>query len=76
MPKREQNYIADNIELEKGIAKNRALLENLFSLFVAINTKIPIFILGKPGCSKSLSFYYFAELNCPQGANFFTYCRN
>ena len=55
IPEREENFIADNVELEKGIAKNRALLENLFSLFVAINTKIPIFIVGKPGCSKSLS---------------------
>ena len=55
IPEKEENFIADNVELEKGIAKNRALLENLFSLFVSINTKIPIFILGKPGCSKSLS---------------------
>ena len=55
IPEKEENFIADNVELETGIAKNRALLENLFSLFVAINTKIPIFIIGKPGCSKSLS---------------------
>ena len=55
IPEREENFIADNVELEKGIAKNRALLENLFSLFVTINTKTPIYILGKPGCSKSLS---------------------
>ena len=55
LPELEENFIADNVELEKGIAKNRALLENLFTIFVAINTKIPIFILGKPGCSKSLS---------------------
>ena len=55
VPQNEEHFIADNVELEKGIAKNRALLENLFSLFVAINTKVPIFILGKPGCSKSLS---------------------
>ena len=55
VPKLEENFIADNVELEKGIAKNRALLENLFSLFVAINAKVPIFIIGKPGCSKSLS---------------------
>jgi len=27
---------------------------NIFSLFVAINTKIPIFIIGKSGCGKSL----------------------
>ena len=55
LPNKEQLYIINNIELEKGIAKNRALLDNIFSLFVAINNKIPIFIVGKPGCSKSLS---------------------
>ena len=55
IPEREELYIANNIELGKGIAKNRALLDNIFSLFVAINNKVPIFIVGKPGCSKSLS---------------------
>ena len=55
-PKKIQNIIADSVELEKGIARNRALLENLFSIFVCLNTKIPLFIVGKPGSSKSLSF--------------------
>ena len=55
IPKEEEKYVVNNIELEKGIAKNRALLDNVFSLFVAINNKVPIFIVGKPGCSKSLS---------------------
>ena len=54
-PKQIQNIIADSVDLEKGIAKNRALLENLFSIFVCLNTKIPLFIIGKPGSSKSLS---------------------
>jgi hypothetical protein len=52
---KEKKYLIKNINLEKGISKNRGLLENLFSLFVAINNEVPIFILGKPGCSKSLS---------------------
>ena len=47
--------LVDEIEIEKGIAKNRALLENLFALFICINNKIPLFLCGKPGCSKSLS---------------------
>ena len=55
LPLKEERFIVNNIKLDKGIAKNRALLENLFSLFVAINSKVPIFIVGKPGCSKSLS---------------------
>ncbi len=50
-----QNKIVEDFEIEKGIAKNRILLENLFALFVCINNKIPIIICGKPGCSKSLS---------------------
>ena len=55
LPLKEEQYILENMQIDKGIAKNKALLENVFSLFVAINTKIPIFIVGKPGCSKSLS---------------------
>ena len=51
-----ENYIADNMNLSKGIAKNRALLDNIFTLFVCLNAKIPIFICGKAGCSKTLSF--------------------
>jgi len=54
-PKRIQNIIATEVDLEEGIAKNKALLENLFAIFVCLNTKIPLFIIGKPGCSKSLS---------------------
>ena len=56
LPLEEEKFIVNNIKLDKGIAKNRALLENIFSLFVGINSKVPIFIVGKPGCSKSLSF--------------------
>ena len=55
IPLKEELYIANNIELGNDIAKNRALIDNLFSLFVAINNKVPLFIVGKPGCSKSLS---------------------
>ena len=55
IPKKEQEYISNNIEMKEGIAKNRALLENIFALFVCVNAKVPLFIVGKPGCSKSLS---------------------
>ena len=34
----EQEYIIKNIEIKEGIAKNDALKENLFILFVCINT--------------------------------------
>jgi hypothetical protein len=55
IPLKEEKFIVENIQLEKGIAKNTALLDNIFSLFVSIINKVPIFIVGKPGCSKSLS---------------------
>ncbi|CAG2207748.1 RNF213 [Mytilus edulis] len=42
-------------ELPPGTALNTALQENVFMLLVCILNKIPIFLVGKPGCSKSLS---------------------
>jgi len=51
-----ENVLANNIILDKGIAKNRALLDSLFSMFVCLNNKIPIFIYGKERYSSSLSF--------------------
>ena len=51
----EEKFILSQIELSNGIAQNRPLRDNIFLLFVAINQCIPIFILGKPGCSKTLS---------------------
>ena len=62
VPELEMNYVAQNIleskeneSLSKGIAKNRALLENLFSLYFCTVNKIPLIICGKPGSTKSLS---------------------
>ena len=51
----EEKFILAQIELDDGIAENRPLRDNIFLLFVAINLFIPIFIVGKPGCSKTLS---------------------
>ena len=71
-PREIQDIIADSVELEKGIAKNRALLENLFSIFVCLNTKIPLFIIGKPGSSKSLSSQLiFKSMNGKDSSNEF-----
>ena len=60
-PLKLENELADSLNLDKGIAKNRALLDNVFSLFVCLNNKIPVFICGKAGCSKSLSFSLLFE---------------
>jgi E3 ubiquitin-protein ligase RNF213 len=48
------NYLA-RMELPPAVAMNTALLENVFILLVCILNKIPAFLVGKPGCSKSLS---------------------
>jgi rhodanese-related sulfurtransferase len=55
IPNEIQKRLADEIDVGEGIAKNDALLKNLFAIFVCIINKIPLFIIGKPGCSKSLS---------------------
>lgn len=39
----------------KNIAKNKALKENVFLMIVCIENRIPLFLVGKPGSSKSLS---------------------
>ena len=60
-PLKLENELADSLNLDKGIAKNKALLDNVFTLFVCLNNKIPVFICGKAGCSKSLSFTLLFE---------------
>ena len=72
LPDKEESYIIDNIKLEKGYAKNKALKDSLFSLFVAINTKVPLFIVGKPGCSKTLSVHLISKaMNGESSKNLF-----
>ena len=51
----EEKYLLVKIELKKGIGKNNLLKENVFLMFVAVSTKIPLIIVGKPGTGKSLS---------------------
>jgi len=50
-----QMSFINHLQLPKGIAPNKALQENIFCLAVCILNSIPIFIVGKPGSSKSLS---------------------
>jgi len=44
-----------NVEVYKNIAKSKALKENVFMMIVSIQNRIPLFLVGKPGSSKSLS---------------------
>ena len=41
--------------LGKNIAKNAALRENVFMMAICIELRIPLFLVGKPGSSKSLA---------------------
>ena len=55
-PNQLQDELISNIKIEKGIAPNESLRLNLFILFIGIMTKIAIFLVGPPGCSKTLCF--------------------
>ena len=48
------NEVVDS-EQHKNIAKNKALKENVFMMIVCIENRIPLYVIGKPGSSKSLS---------------------
>ncbi len=49
-------WLLSNLIIPKGIAKTRALKENLFAIIVCTCNKVPIIIVGNPGTSKTLSF--------------------
>ena len=51
----EQEDYLQRMELPPGTAKNTALRENVFVMLVSILNRIPVFVVGKPGCSKSLA---------------------
>ena len=68
---KECDYLISNIELDKGIAKNRILKENIFLQFIAITSNIPLIIIGKPGSSKSLSSQLLKKSMNGYSKNFF-----
>lgn len=45
----------DEISLPDAIARNQALKENIFMMLICVELKIPLFIIGKPGSSKTLA---------------------
>ena len=51
----------NNLVVEESIALNQALTENLFVSIICILNKIPIFIVGKPGTSKTLAIQIIAS---------------
>ena len=50
-----QEVLLENMVLGQNIAKNAALRENVFMMTIAIELRIPLFLVGKPGSSKSLA---------------------
>jgi hypothetical protein len=49
-------------KLPTDIAINTPLKENLFSIFVSIYARIPLFICGKPGSSKTVSIQIIKKI--------------
>ena len=55
--KQEENFLLEQMDVKKfkGIGLNNSLKENIFVMFFSIYSYIPLIVVGKPGCSKSLS---------------------
>lgn len=50
-----QDVFLDGVDLGPNIARNQALKENVFMMVICIELRIPLFLVGKPGSSKSLA---------------------
>ncbi|XP_068735057.1 LOW QUALITY PROTEIN: E3 ubiquitin-protein ligase rnf213-alpha-like [Montipora capricornis] len=50
-----QRAMLNQLKLGPNIARNTALSENVFMMVVCIELRIPLFVVGKPGSSKSLA---------------------
>ena len=49
------------MKLGENIASNAALRENVFMMVICIELRIPLFLVGKPGSSKSLAKSIIAD---------------
>ncbi|CAG8490949.1 4682_t:CDS:10 [Ambispora gerdemannii] len=59
--KAEQQDYFDRMTIGPSIAANSALLENILVMIVSILTRIPVFIIGAPGSSKSLAMRLISQ---------------
>ena len=50
-----QEVLLESMVLGENIARNAALRENVFMMAVCVDLRIPLFLVGKPGSSKSLA---------------------
>ena len=59
--RQQQKGFCKRMVLEDGIAMNEALMENLFVCIVCVLNRIPVFVVGKPGSSKTLTMQVIAS---------------
>ncbi|KAM4802762.1 E3 ubiquitin-protein ligase RNF213-like [Urocitellus parryii] len=64
-----QDLFLSGVPLRKTIARNLALKENVFMMIICIELKIPLFLVGKPGSSKSLAKTIVADAMQGQAAH-------
>ncbi|GES94841.1 hypothetical protein GLOIN_2v1778799 [Rhizophagus clarus] len=57
----EQEDYINRMQVPNNIVKNEALLENILVMTVCILTKIPIFVVGETGSSKSLALHLISS---------------
>ena len=50
-----QEVLLESMVVGENIARNAALRENVFMMAVCVDLRIPLFLVGKPGSSKSLA---------------------
>ncbi|KAL2100664.1 hypothetical protein ACEWY4_002425 [Coilia grayii] len=64
-----QDLMLSGVPLGDTIARNNALKENVFMMVICIELRIPLFLVGKPGSSKSLSKTLVADAMQGQAAH-------
>ncbi|XP_041331790.1 E3 ubiquitin-protein ligase RNF213-like, partial [Pyrgilauda ruficollis] len=64
-----QDLFLSGVPLRDTIARNLALKENVFMMVICIELKIPLFLVGKPGSSKSLAKTIVADAMQGQAAH-------
>lgn len=64
-----QDLLLSGVPMGDTIARNSALKENVFMMVLCIELRIPLFLVGKPGSSKSLSKTLVADAMQGQAAH-------
>uniref|UniRef100_A0A3P8VZZ7 RING-type E3 ubiquitin transferase n=1 Tax=Cynoglossus semilaevis TaxID=244447 RepID=A0A3P8VZZ7_CYNSE len=64
-----QDLLLSGVPMGDTIARNGALKENVFMMVLCIELRIPLFLVGKPGSSKSLSKTLVADAMKGQAAH-------